>query len=330
MISKIIKLGQDITIQFSKGWIDDFGNVIPVFSVGGKRYCFIGTLSSTAGWNYCFGIGSQRAPTKYFPAGRAQYLTGPDLESNFVQVIFDQTKENRSSLKRIPNKGGASWSPKSEVEASALKSLVSVYEEINSYLNSIGILYTEGDRYIYGKDILSKNLGSVPTNQEAQDSTSVPNRGNGDINSKPEDIPEVKKLIEAMRVPFKQKFGTDFRPTSTSRSALDQAKAMRFPIQDGTFDSLYKKVENIGTIKQLIMSEQYESAAQWILKSKLTRSSHMAGKAIDVPLGSNGLKSSDHKAFGDLVKSVAASVGIDAYINSEAVSHFHINVRGSL
>jgi hypothetical protein len=323
MISKIIKLGQDITIQFLKGWIDDFGNVIPVFFISGKKYCFIGNLSSQNDWNYCFGIGSSKAPSARLPAGRGQYLTGQNVEPNFVGIIFEQTKVNSSLLQRIPNKGGASWSPKSETELAALKALVSVYQEINSYLQSEGILYLEGDRYIYGKDITLENMNGVIGKESARP-TSYKNM---DVNSKPQDSQNVTKFISAIRQPFQQEFGAAFNP-STSRSALEQAMAMRFPIQSGDYDSLYKRVPRNQELKELIKRKDYQTAANIILEEGYQKYyPHMLGNAIDVSFSKNNLSTGDYQKFSELVKKVSENTGINASVNSEKSTHFHITLK---
>ena len=321
---------ESIKISFVTGWIDDYGNIMVVATIGGKKYCFVGSDSTNQNsWNYCFGIGTtENSVSDKTPAGVGQYLVGKSLEKGYADVIALAVNENKGKLRAIHNKSGASWSPANESQKNALQDLVKTYEQINSELSSMGILYSEGDRKIYGKDIMAHDIASwvapkaaVPATQTQNTQTTAPTQ---QVSG---DTPNVIAFIPFLKEEFRRVFGRDLNKFSTFRSAIQQAYAMRFPIRDGTYDQLYGKVPEAAQIKDLINSERYEEAANIISTTRLAKGSHMAGKAIDVPFGPNGLNSSNHTIFKNMIASASKRSGISANINFENVSHFHINVN---
>jgi hypothetical protein len=321
---------EDIEISFKTGWRDEYGNIMVIATIDGKKYCFIGSDNANQGsWNYCFGIGTTKnSISSKTPAGVGQYLVGKSLEKGYADGITEVVNMNKDKLRTINNKSGASWSPINESQKNELKELVKTYEVINSELSSVGILYSEGDREIYGKDIKADDVAkwnlpgaSAPVTSTQSRATSAP------VQQASGDTPNVTSFIPFLKEEFKIFFGRDLNKFSTFRSAIQQAQAMRFPIRDGTYDQLYGRIPVAEQIKDLIKSERYEEAANIISKTKLAGGSHMAGKAIDVPFGPNGLKSSDFDRFKRMIASASKKSGISANINFEKVSHFHINVN---
>jgi hypothetical protein len=331
---------EDIDLSFDTGWRDEYGNITAVVTIDGKKHCFIGEDNSSS-WNYCSGIGtSPKLVSKDTPAGIGQYLIGKSLDKGNADKLTKVVSDNKGKLKIIPNKSGAAWSPKNESQKSALKFLVKTYESINSYLSSVGLLFSEGNKKIYGKDITEGDIDQLNVASGPAAATQAPSTpasalpkatpatnsvGSGQQASG--DTPNVTAFIPFLKEEFRAVFGRELNKISTFRSAIQQAQAMRFPIRDGTYDQLYGRIPGAEQIKDLINSERYEEAANIILKTKLAQGSHMAGKAIDVPFGPNGLRSSDFDRFQRMIASASKRSGINASINFEKVSHFHINVN---
>lgn len=326
---------EDTDLSFGTGWRDEYGNITAVVTIDGKKHCFIGEDNSSS-WNYCSGIGtSPKLVTKDTPAGIGQYLIGKSLDKGNADKLTKVVNDNKGKLKIIPNKSGAAWSPKNQSQKGALKFLVKTYESINRYLSSVGLLFSEGGKEIYGKDItegdieqldvVSQSAAVAPTAPTAQSTQSNPSVAPTQQVSG--DTPNVIAFIPFLKEEFRRVFGRDLSKFSTFRTAVQQAKAMRFPIRDGTYDQLYGKVPEAAQIKDLINSERYEEAANIISTTRLAKGSHMAGKAIDVPFGPNGLNSSNHTIFKNMIASASKRSGISANINFENVSHFHINVN---
>lgn len=327
-------------VSFIEGWEDEYGNIMPIVAINGKKYCFTGEGDSpTNSLNYCFGIGAEKSSvSKKTPAGIGQYLIGKSLEKGYADEVARVVHENRHKFRIIPNKSGASWLPKSKSQAVALQRLVGTYEEINSALASSGVLYPEGDKAIYGTNIKREDIPTdvvaAPTipAQSTQSNPSVTPAQQADPSAVPAqqvsgDTPNVIAFIPFLKEEFRRVFGRDLNKFSTFRSAIQQAYAMRFPIRDGTYDQLYGRITGAAQIKDLINSERYEEAANIISRTDLAQGSHMAGKAIDVPFGPNGLRSSDFDKFQRMIASASKRSGINASINFEKVSHFHINVK---
>lgn len=321
--------GSNITIKFVKGWKDDFRNILTVFEIGGKKYCLLSNEAAPNEFSYCFGIGSTGAQNNA-PVGKGNYLIGNKLESGYADIIADVVKSGTLQLQPLPNKNGASWAPANEGQKTKLADLVAIYAGINKELQQLGIVYSEGDRYIFGKDLTvadvtawtipSESISSSGTNQhESSHSTSQTASGN---------TPNLSRFLEILAPEFKREFGQDMRIGSTFRTPREQAEAMRWPLSVGDYDKLYSKLPEAAKIKQLIINKQYDEAGEIIGGSpQWMRGPHLTGRGADIPFGKNPvLSSKEHERFKGLVGRVSAASGMQAKVNSEKASHFHISV----
>mgnify|MGYP001573187240 FL=1 len=311
-----------MSIKIIHGWIDDYSNAIIILNINGKVFSFIANISeSIPQWSYFFGVGTLK-PTETLPAGRADYLTGDMIEREYSKIITDVLRKENPHVTRISNKGNVSWSPKTEQEKLGLANIVELFENINKTLSSNGIIYSKGDKYIYGEDlskedILKWNL-SQPVRSESKQQKSTGATKNA---------PSTERFIEALKPKYRETFGKTLVIGSTHRTALEQAKAMRYPLQSGDYDSLYSSLgEDAEKIKKLISAGDYENAAEIIETTKLTEGSHMAGNGIDVGFNANGLGQSDYNKFKELVIETSKESGIAANVNWEKTTHFHITV----
>ncbi len=312
-------------LKFIKGWADDYGNVTALFDIGGKKFAFLGDpKKDISEWHYCFGIGTKR-PIPSMPAGRADYLIGEKLEGDYSRVITEFFKHENPSFIRLPNKVGVSWTPKNDAEKIALANMVGLYCWINRDLKANGITYPNNDRLIYGDDISKQTVLDwtlTPTAQQPQLEQKFPTQSMATGNSE-----NVEKFIVALSSKYKAAFGRDMVVTSTFRNPLQQAKAMTYPLGSGDYDKLYSHIgPKSDQIKNLIIKNDFESAAEVIKTTSLMNGSHMNEKAIDVGFNSNGLSTSDYDKFKALVAETSRTSGIPAKINFEKSTHFHISV----
>jgi hypothetical protein len=312
--------GSNITIKFVKGWKDDFRNILTVFEIGGKKYCLLSNEAAPNEFSYCFGIGSTGAQTNA-PVGKGNYLIGNKLESGYADIIADVVKSGTLQLQPLPNKNGASWAPANEGQKTKLADLVAIYAGINKELQQLGIVYSEGDRYIFGKDLTVADVTNwaAPTSSSSTAAQPAGTQATGNV-------PNIDKFIAALAPEFQKEFGQPLQVGSTHRTPIEQAKAMAYPIRDGVYDSLYKSLPEAPQIKQLIQSGDFDRAAEVIKGTGLMNRSHMAGKAIDIPFSKNNLKTDDWGRFDRLVRRISAKSGIQAKINRENQSHFHIGI----
>lgn len=313
---------ENLQIKFINGWIDDYSNSIIILNINGKVFSL--TANMTDGqpqWSYFFGIGTL-APTEVMPAGRADYLVGEKIENEYSKIINDIIKRENPNVVRIPNKGGVSWTPKSEQEKHRLVKIVELCEIINKELATNGIVYSDGDKYIYGEDLSSKDVlkWNLPGKKEETDK--LRNKTNEPHNSS-----NVIEFSNILKQEYKKQFGRDLMVGSTNRNALEQAEAMRYPLASGDYDRMYGHLgQKAEDIKKLISKKDYINAAEIIKTTPLAHGSHMAGRAIDIPFNANNLSSSDKNKFDDVITRTSKITGISARTNSERSTHFHIDL----
>lgn len=314
-------------IKILKLWQDDYSNLIVAFELLGRKHAVLGKIPSGRGdWTLFYGIGSAKKTTD-MPAGRGDYLVGNKMEAGLSTQLDEELSLQDVAIDFIKNKQGISWSPKNKTELENLSKLIQKSGEINSYLSEIGILYTGGDKLIYGEDITPEDILSwkIPEGKGIQikellapQSARIGRSGN---------TSEVESFIKILPQFFYRKFGRGLKIGSTFRSALDQAKAMKYPLAAGDYDRLYGWIGPAAEqIKELISADRFEEAAKIIEGTPLTSRSHMAGRAIDIGFNSNGLKTSDYENFKNVVLEASRESGIPARLNSEKSTHFHIDV----
>lgn len=331
----IKKIGQQkLVYKFIKGWIDSYGTILAVFDVSGKKFGFI-NFKDQQDWYYWLGIGSRRISPE-MPAGRGDYLTAQVASPEDVAGIEIALKNAQNSdLQKLNNKGGASWAPKTERELSMLAKLVDDCGEINSYLSSLGILYSGADKTIFGEDVSGKDVLGANI-QSSNNANRVKDMGkstdsSGGTPAASGNTKNVEDFITALSAAYKERFGRDLKVGSTYRDSYNQALAMRYPLKYGDYDRLYGHLgEKAERIKNLISAGDEASAreaAKIIETTPLAKGSHMAGKAIDIPFSPNSLSTGDYNTFASLVSEVSKSTGLSARMNSEKASHFHIDVR---
>jgi hypothetical protein len=314
-------------IKILKLWQDDYSNLIVSFELLGRKHAVLGKTPSGRGdWTLLYGIGAAKKTTD-MPAGRGDYLVGNKMEAGLSTQLDEELSLQDVAIDFIKNKQGISWSPKSKTELENLSKLIQKSGEINSYLSEIGILYTGGDKLIYGEDITPEDILSwkIPEGKGIQikelfapQSARMGRSGN---------TPEVESFVKLLPQFFYRKFGRGLKIGSTFRSSLDQAKAMKYPLAAGDYDRLYGGIGPAAEqIKELISADRFEEAAKIIEGTPLTSRSHMAGRAIDIGFNSNGLKTSDYENFKNVVLEASRESGIPARLNSEKSTHFHIDV----
>ncbi len=196
MIIRLVKkASSQINSSLIKYWIDDYGNVLSIFSVAGKKYGFIGKpKEDPLDWKVFLGIATTKPDAKA-PAGSAEYIEGEELSNDSAEELTAFFKQSTVTGGRIPNGSNVSWSPKSEVEKENLVKLINIYSQINSELKSNGILYAVGDKLIIGEDITSKNVSTWSIPKETVDSAPTDSK---DYSPKPSSgetraTPEIKK-----------------------------------------------------------------------------------------------------------------------------------------
>ena len=321
---------KDIKINILKSWLDAFNNLIIVMEIKGKKYS-VHKSSPAAGeeWSYFYGVGSSKK-TSDMPAGRGDYLLGPKVGPISAKKISEVVKDSNLSSEFIQNKGGVSWSPKNKEEKEGLAKLVGMGGKINAYLSSSGINYTGGDKLLFGEDITPDDILAVPAKESApptQTPKPAPKPAPATTSRAKGNTPEVEAFIKFLSQSYSRKFGREIKITSTFRNSVEQAWAMRYPLASGDYDRLYGHLGPAADrIKDLISAKRYEEAAKIIETTSLVNGSHMAGRAIDVGFGSNGLRTSDYNKFSAVVQDASKESGIPARLNFEKSSHFHINV----
>lgn len=337
IFKKLIKnAAEEKDIKLIKGWKDDYGNTIAVFEISGKKYGFI---KMNGEWFYFLGIGSNRQ-TGEMPAGRGEYLTAQRVvgsDSNLLSLIV---QKSQIPFTKLNNRTGSSWAPKDEGQKRGLAKLINDVSAINNYLSQTGILYTGGDKLIFGDDITVDDIlnWKIPVKSDSinkeyaaqralQDQKSESGKGYSVAKG---NTAEVQAIIPAISAAFSQEFGRALTIGSTYRDSYNQALAMRYPLKYGDYDRLYSHMgEDAKRIKNLISrgdEEGLREAAKIIEGTPLAKGSHMAGKAIDIPFSSNRLSGADYNKFSAMISRVSQQTGIKARLNSEKKSHFHIEV----
>lgn len=144
---------KNFNIKIKKVWRDSYSNLLVVFEALGKKYSAIGKddLNSND-WNHFHGIGSSKK-TKDMPVGRGDYLIGDKILLPIAEKIIEALESQAPQEEVINNKAGISWAPKNKTEKENLAALITKCEEINSYLSGIGMIYSGGDKLIYGEDV---------------------------------------------------------------------------------------------------------------------------------------------------------------------------------
>lgn len=144
----------NLSIEFIRGWEDRDGNVAIVISVSGKKFGLV-KFKVTGEWYYWLGFGSTEV-TPDMPAGRGDYIIGQMLDPNISQQV-EEIISAGVNLERIDS-SGASWAPTNQSELNFLAKLIDSSAKVNDFLSESGILYTGGDKLIYGEDISSDDV----------------------------------------------------------------------------------------------------------------------------------------------------------------------------
>lgn len=316
-------------MKILKIWRDDYSNLIVVFELLGRKHAVLGKATSGGeGWTLFYGIGAAKK-TSDMPAGRGDYLVGNKLDPTLSTQLDEEISLQSVAIEAIRNKQGVSWSPKSKTELENLAKLIQKSGEINSYLSEVGILYTGGDKLIYGEDISPEDIlgWKIPEEKGIQIKEYFAPQSQSARIGRSGNTSEVELFIRLLPQFFSRKFGRGLKIGSTFRDSINQAKAMKYPLASGDYDKLYG---NIGPaadqIKELISADRFEEAAKIIEGTPLTGRSHMAGRAIDIPFSVNGLKGSDYENFKNVVLEASRESGIPARLNKEKSTHFHIDV----
>jgi murein DD-endopeptidase MepM/ murein hydrolase activator NlpD len=145
---------QNLVINFVKGWEDKDGNIPIVVNVSGKKFGLV-KLKDSGDWYYWLGIGSGGA-TRDMPAGRGDYLIGQKLEQTLASKL-DLLISSGVNLEKFSS-SGASWTPSNQSELEFLANLIDRIGQINNFLSQNGLLYTGGDKAIYGEDITKEDI----------------------------------------------------------------------------------------------------------------------------------------------------------------------------
>lgn len=155
IFKKLIKnAAEEKDIKLIKGWNDDYGNTMVVFQISGKKYGFIRMGGE---WFYFLGIGSN-GQTKDMPAGRGDYLTAQKVIGSDSDLFSSIVEKSQIPFSKLNNKTGSSWAPINEEQKKGLAKLIDDVGAINDYLSQMGILYTGGDKLIFGDDITGKDI----------------------------------------------------------------------------------------------------------------------------------------------------------------------------
>jgi hypothetical protein len=143
--------------------------------------------------------------------------------------------------------------------------------------------------------------------------------------------PAVDDFIKALIPAYKAEFGRDLVVGSTFRSMKSQAEAMRYPLDSGDFDTLYKSAlgDDFEEVKELISTGNYADATLILNRKPRMQRSHVVGKAVDFSFNKNKLTREDYERFSKLVAAVSAASGISASVNPEKATHFHVDVSGA-
>lgn len=148
------RAAEEKDIKFIKAWIDDYGNILSVIQTEGKKF---GMIRMESDWFYFLGIGSAEK-TKEMPAGRGDYFIAQKIAPNDSAVLSSALKNSGLPLLKLNNKNGAAWAPRDESQQRALAKLVDDSAVVNDFLSSSGILYSGGDRVIFGEDVTGEDI----------------------------------------------------------------------------------------------------------------------------------------------------------------------------
>jgi len=320
---------ENLNIKIKKVWRDSFSNLLIIFEMLGRKYSAIGSADpNNKDLSHFHGIGSSKK-TKDMPAGRGDYLTGEPINQSIAEKIRDSLKSQAPQEEIINNKSGISWAPRNKTEKDNLAALVEKSGEINSDLSEIGMIYSGGDKLIYGEDITADDVLAFPiaSAKESDPPAPTPKPAPAITSGARGNTPEVESFIKFLSQSYSRKFGREIKIGSTFRNSVEQAWAMRYPLASGDYDRLYGHLGPAADqIKELISAKRYEEAAKIIDGTSLITRSHMAGRAIDIGFNSNGLKTSDYNKFIAVVEDASKESGIRARVNSEKSTHFHIDV----
>ena len=147
---------KDLELNIVKIWRDYYSNLIVILELNNKKYSVIGKEQSNS-WNHFHGIGSSKVTTS-MPAGRGDYLIGDPVVPEISKKITEALISQRLQPELIDNKNGISWAPTDETQKNNLAKLIEKSSEINSYLSQIGMIYSGGDKLIFGEDITKDNI----------------------------------------------------------------------------------------------------------------------------------------------------------------------------
>jgi len=141
----------------------------------------------------------------------------------------------------------------------------------------------------------------------------------------------VNDFIKALIPAYAEEFERPLVVGSTFRSMRSQAAAMRYPLESGDFDALYRGAlgDDFEEVKDLISTKKYDAATVILNTKKAMQRSHVVGKAVDFSFNKNKLAPEDHTQFRNLVTAVSKASGISASVNPEKATHFHVDVSGA-
>lgn len=159
MIIRLIKTASaQPNSELIKFWLDDFGNVLSIFSISGKKYGLMAKpKEDPLSWKVFMGVAANKS-SEELPVGIAEYIYGEDLSQENSEELTEFFKSKSPQGVRIPNGQGVSWSPQNEQEKNGLIKLVDMFGSINKELKANGILYSSGDKDLFGEDVTSKNV----------------------------------------------------------------------------------------------------------------------------------------------------------------------------
>jgi len=183
---RLIKYAQEKDIKLIKGWKDDYQNTMCVFQISGKKF---GLIRMGSDWFYFLGIGSSGS-TKEMPAGRGDYLIAQMIGDEDSQLLSSIVDKESQTLLKLNNKTGSAWAPKNEMQREKLANLIDDSGEINDYLSQIGILYTEGDKMIFGEDITGEDILKWKLPEVSQQNSKPQSKGNSLIQNTASNIPK--------------------------------------------------------------------------------------------------------------------------------------------
>lgn len=163
---------KNLNIKIIKVWKDSYSNLLVIFEALGKKYSAIGKDDPNSNdWSHFHGIGSSKKTTD-MPAGRGDYLIGEKMLPAISEKIVESLESQAPQKEIINNKSGVSWAPKNKTEKDNLAALINKSEQINSNLSGIGMIYSGGDKLIYGEDVDASDVLNWTPPKEVQNITS--------------------------------------------------------------------------------------------------------------------------------------------------------------